>query len=223
MIRELEKSIITLNEVHKKFSQEFYQENNFDYNLRRMDVKLAFNERVFSLKFLNYIEAYITKLSDYTAVNDQLDSISALNLGDFRTRIKQKDSVLNKLVAYRDQKEKVNGGLIMQKCLNDLFGARLVISDFDYNDKKMLQCVKRLSDDLPLMRFYFRNKEGYKGLHIYFKNKNNHYFPWELQLWNADDEKNNEFAHKKHKSKRAYISWPQKYQESQTLILRRKA
>ena len=54
-------------------------------------------------------------------------------------------------------------------------------------------------DELNLKNWYLRNKEGYKGLHIDFKNKNNFYFPWELQIWDEKDIKYNIQNHEKFK------------------------
>lgn len=48
-------------------------------------------------------------------------------------------------------------------------------------------------------------KEGnYKAIHVYF-NKDNYAFPWELQIWNKQDEENNLESHKKYKQD--YIKW----------------
>lgn len=223
-LNELKEKITILNDVHKTFSEEFYNDFNGDYNLRKMKVREAFEERFYNLSFLDYIENYITNLAAYTSINTVLDGLASNNLGEFRSRIKQKDSILNKLNDYHNRKEKiVEGDLIVQKCLNDLFGCRFIIPNFDYENDLMLKLLCELKEDLPLMHFYYRNRNGYKGLHIYFKNANNHYFPWELQLWNSEDEESNERAHKIHKSKREYISWPKMYEQSERLNLRRKA
>lgn len=32
---------------------------------------------------------------------------------------------------------------------------------------------------------------GYIGIHIYFKNSSNFYYPWELQVWDEKDAKAN--------------------------------
>lgn len=225
-IKKLRDSIICINNIHKEFSDFFYSkyQSSFPhFNLRKMDVSSAFDKQhIFSLDFLDYVDLYITILNTFMATNEDLDRLSASSLGTFRTRVKMRDSVLNKLMYYTKVKEEAVGGLKMFKCLNDLFGLRFIIDSFDYEDDKMLKCVEDLKKRLPLMRAYYRDKEGYHGYHIYFKNKNNLYFPWELQLWSTRDMYTNNLAHEKHKSKREYISWPKKYKESQNLDLRRK-
>ncbi|MGU5731114.1 hypothetical protein ACV1DR_19710 [Aeromonas jandaei] len=44
-----------------------------------------------------------------------------------------------------------------------------------------------------------RDKAGYRGLHVYFKNKSNYFFPWELQIWDAADIQSNIDNHEKFK------------------------
>jgi hypothetical protein len=69
--------------------------------------------------------------------------------------------------------------------MNDIFGARMVLSKEDIDEiQDMLYEWQEL---FGLKNWYFRNKDDYKGLHIYFKNKSNFYFPWELQLWDEGD------------------------------------
>jgi hypothetical protein len=66
-----------------------------------------------------------------------------------------------------------------------------------------IDAVMNLLDDwqegLGLKNWYLRDKESYRGLHIYFKNKSNFYFPWELQIWDHKDLQNNIRNHEKFK------------------------
>ena len=50
-----------------------------------------------------------------------------------------------------------------------------------------------------LKNWYLRDKDGYVGIHIYFKNKSNFYYPWELQLWDKKDVDSNIASHIKYK------------------------
>jgi hypothetical protein len=54
-------------------------------------------------------------------------------------------------------------------------------------------------DEFGLKNWYLRDKEGYRGLHIYFKNKSNVFFPWELQIWDAVDVQSNISNHERFK------------------------
>ncbi len=53
--------------------------------------------------------------------------------------------------------------------------------------------------ELNLKNWYLRDKDGYRGLHVYFKNKTNFYFPWELQIWDAEDVQSNIQNHEQFK------------------------
>ncbi|GAB2577697.1 hypothetical protein GCM10026986_02590 [Nitrincola alkalisediminis] len=51
-----------------------------------------------------------------------------------------------------------------------------------------------------MKNWYLRDREGgYRGLHVYFKNKSNFYFPWELQIWDEADVGSNIVNHEKFK------------------------
>lgn len=56
-----------------------------------------------------------------------------------------------------------------------------------------------LNDIYGLKNWYLRDKDGYVGIHIYFKNKSNFYYPWELQLWDKKDVDSNIASHIKYK------------------------
>ncbi|HEN4525682.1 TPA: GTP pyrophosphokinase, partial [Streptococcus agalactiae] len=47
-----------------------------------------------------------------------------------------------------------------------------------------------------LKNWYLRDKDNYTGIHVYFKNKSNHYYPWELQIWDEKDVDQNIESHK---------------------------
>lgn len=46
-----------------------------------------------------------------------------------------------------------------------------------------------------LKNWYLRDQDGYIGIHIYFKNASNFYYPWELQIWDEKDAENNIKSH----------------------------
>ena len=77
------------------------------------------------------------------------------------------------------------------------------------NNLEQDESIKNIID-----RMYMRNEDDYVGLHIYFKNGNNKFFPWELQIWSVNNLKSNEISHKNHKEKRKYISIPKDYYQA---------
>lgn len=215
-----------ISELHSSFSRDFYSEVSSNYNLKKMSIDDAFDGNLYSLDFLDYLDRYVTKINFFTSLDTAVEELGETSFADFRTRVKQKDSVLNKLLYYRSTKESENGPLPIQKCLNDLFGLRFIIPEFDYEDPCMLRAFRALSNDHVIWRSYYRNKEKYHGYHVYFRSDSNKFLPWELQLWSNKDADANEEAHKEHKSKRAYISWPEEYKKSEkakSLKLRRNA
>lgn len=70
-----------------------------------------------------------------------------------------------------------------------------------------------LNDIYGLKNWYLRDKDGYVGIHIYFKNKSNFYYPWELQLWDKKDVDSNIASHIKYK--RGFVE--QTFQEEMTI------
>lgn len=206
---KLNNAIEQINILHKTVSENFFDKNAI--NLRRMCVKdfVSSDPGKISEEFLDYIEKYYGILNS-TLIMSDFDS--DYSNWDARIRIKQKESVQNKLYYYLFHHNK--GEIPVQKCLNDLLGFRLIIEDFSHDStdtKSFLQSVKK---DLHLMKCYTRDKDGYLGTHIYFKNSKNIYFPWELQVWNTSDAKKNEIAHSEHKAKRNYINWPKQYKDA---------
>lgn len=201
----LENAICDINKLHKEISREYLIDNSF--NLRKIRVKdVVENSSKISKEFLDYIDKY------YAGLNAALISSNFeydYSEWDARIRIKQKESVINKLHYYFCNH--VNGKTSIQKCLNDLLGFRLIIDDFNFNSLDIQNFFEDIKCEQNLMKWYTRDKEGYKGTHIYFKNVSNFYFPWELQIWNTAYARSNEISHELHKAKRNYIMWPEQY------------
>lgn len=114
------------------------------------------------------------------------------------TRVKNKNSVTYKIENYCKNHE--NGNVPINKCINDLFGVRFIskenltyeqISEYISNKFSDLKCINAIRQD-------------YKAIHIYFK-KDNFSFPWELQIWNEENELSNIEAHEKYKQD--YVRW----------------
>ena len=206
----LEDAVRDINELHKNFANVFYDSfYSSKFNLKNVTINNVLFEQKFNSSFLEYLDIYHRELNNYIWIKS--DFSEKFLFWDARIRVKQKDSIYNELIFYGEKVER--GRIPIQKCLNDLLGFRLIIDDFDCTDKSYKNLLASLKTDLNLMKCYDRNVDGYKGSHIYFKNKNNFYYPWELQLWNSSDAKLNEKSHKGHKSKRDYLNWPKKYKE----------
>lgn len=202
----LRKSIFDINELHKTISEDHF--SNTSYNLRNMSVKDVVISNKVSSEFLEYIDEYYEKLNLVIAYSDfDVDYKD----WDGRIRLKQKESIQNKLLYYYSNHE--DGRIAIQKCLNDLLGFRLILDEFHSTSEEFKMFMEEVKTNIQLMRWYNRDRDGYIATHIYFKNMNNKYFPWELQLWNTENAISNEISHAEHKAKREYIIWPKKYKE----------
>ena len=81
--------------------------------------------------------------------------------------------------------------------MNDIFGARIILTAAEIDG--VMNLLDDWQDELSLKNWYLRDKAGYRGLHVYFKNRSNFYFPWELQIWDVADMHNNIENHEKFK------------------------
>ena len=64
------------------------------------------------------------------------------------------------------------------------------------------EVMNRLDDwkeEYGLKNWYLKDTEDYTGIHVYFKNRSNFYYPWELQIWDKGDISRNIESHKRHK------------------------
>lgn len=208
MFYDLMHLINEIGRLHQQFSKDFFVKCEA-YNLKQSRVDNVIFAETYDEKFISLVEEYIENISEWVIY---LVFESENPLLDTRFRVKNRGSSLNKLTYYRHGK--VNPSIPLQKCMNDLLGFRIIIAqDFDYRELlNQIQISERL--ETSLFRPYVRTDEEYQGIHIYFKNDNNKYFPWELQIWKKSDTDLNEKAHRTHKEKRKYMSWAEMYEGS---------
>lgn len=195
MLEELEKLIKFIQTEYIQFSKKW---QNSDYytkiNLKNNLISdLAENEEILNAVF-NYREFInennIQLLMDFKQFNTENAKVNI--------RTKAKNSIEYKIKNYIENHE--NGKVPINKCLNDLFGIRII-------------CTEKIEKDqiAELIKFKFKNlkyidssKKNYKATHIYFR-QGNFNFQWELQIWNKEDEINNINSHEKYKQD--YIKW----------------
>ncbi|MBQ5995465.1 MAG: hypothetical protein IJL63_06390 [Clostridia bacterium] len=123
------------------------------------------------------------------------------------SRVKSQNSIEAKIQGYRSTEGHEYGKVPIIKCLNDLFGVRIILKTpltFEeiygfISDKygKKYKCIDS-------------SKYEYKATHLYLK-KDNTTFPWELQIWNDCDRASNFASHKKYKQ--AYTNWEKENKE----------
>jgi len=179
-IAQVKQLISEINRLHHAFSTDYFETGKIEkINLSR------------TIRHVPATHIYTYRLTLHECINDYLMA-AEIDIKYFY-RVKTRESIDDKMARFssRDDQYPVNNWL------NDIFGARIILS------AEEIQSVMDLLDDwqeaLSLKNWYLRDKEGYRGLHIYFKNKCNFYFPWELQIWDAADLQTNIQNHEKFK------------------------
>lgn len=167
-------------------------------NLKRTKICDIYNQDIgLDKEFENIMDSYMENLDDlYFEILENVSTIFE-NYPDlkFHIRIKMKESILGKI---RNKNCSQNGTFPLKDCLNDLIACRIIDSNYkanEYNIKNTLENLKKNEYNIKNMD---RDNKGYKAHHIYFK-YNNNTFPFEIQIWNGDDESNNIKLHKAHK------------------------
>lgn len=209
--KQLTSVICDIKSLHEMVSRDFEFKDTVP-NLASKQVKdYVFRElKTLDSGFLILIKQYLGLASNTIINNDMEFRYSDLEI---RSRVKQYESIVNKLLYYTVDLEQ-QGSVSVNKCLNDLLGFRIHLPGFDHANNNIVEICKELHSSYSY-KIVGRNssKEDYRATHVYFYG-NNRFFPWELQIWNSSDSQTNEESHKMHKSKRAYIDWPQLYIKS---------
>lgn len=168
-LEKTERLIREINLIHAKYSQDYFETGKVEkLNLSRT-LKNVPVEHILSYR-LNLHEA----INDYLLFADTKDIT-------FYYRVKTSESIEAKITRYlvRDNQYPVNN------ILNDIFGARIVLPSEDIGI--ILEKLDSFKEKYGLKNWYLRDVDGYIGIHVYFKNASNFYYPWELQIWDERD------------------------------------
>jgi ppGpp synthetase/RelA/SpoT-type nucleotidyltranferase len=189
---------------HLNFSEHFYQSEFLaDKHLRNLNKSSdtqVLNDDFFIQIFLpNYHKSLINYGMDKDLLKMNF-KLNRLNLGRIRYRVKDPETIIQKLQQYSAREQKMNT-LPVSKCLNDLQGVRLIMPNITLNKGLIEKLLHSCHEQGLLKRFYYRDRDGYKSFQCYFQ-CNSHYLPWELQIWDLADEHSNNLAHIKHEQAR---------------------
>lgn len=171
------------------------------FNLKKSVSSVVVNNRI-DREFQELIVSYKARLNRNIS---QVSSIRHQFIG-IRWRIKQAESISEKLLYYMSENHEF-GRIPLNKCLNDFLGFRILVNNLE----AVFDALQNDNRVTNIAKLYLRTDGDYKGIHLYFKNGNNRFFPWELQIWDPEQSRLNELSHKEHKQKRQYISLPQHY------------
>jgi ppGpp synthetase/RelA/SpoT-type nucleotidyltranferase len=114
----------------------------------------------------------------------------------FNYRIKLEDSIETKIWSYVRRGQ----SFAVRKSLNDIVGGRIIMSGLRAHEDDWLQRFKQ-SQEQEIVRPYIRDDAGYHALHLYIQGGNK-YLPWEIQIWDQEDRRNNFVAHDAHEQRK---------------------
>jgi len=179
-INQTKQLISEINRLHCTFSNDYFEMSKIDkINLSK------------TIQHIPVSHIYTYRLTLHESINDYLMGAD-IEIKYFY-RVKTRESIDDKIERFSSREDQYP----VNNWLNDIFGARIVLTSSEI--ETMMNLLDEWQEELSLKNWYFRQKEGYRGVHIYFKNKSNFYFPWELQVWDLDDVQNNIKNHEKFK------------------------
>lgn len=179
-IDQTKQLISEINRLHRAFSNDYFETGKIKkINLSR------------TLQQVPVPHIYTYRLTLHESINDYLMTAD-IDIKYFY-RVKTRESIDDKIERFsiREDQYPVNNWL------NDIFGARIILTEDEIS--AVMTLLDDWQDEFGLKNWYLRTKDAYRGLHVYFKNKNNFYFPWELQIWDAENIHKNIKSHEKFK------------------------
>lgn len=170
----------------------------------KMNMRMLVKDFILDSKYLNYVFKYRSFINSFAV--DIANDLNNLNLSNLvKSRVKVLNSIQYKIENYNENHE--NGNVPLNKCLNDLFGIRMISNiDLDFEEIKRV-----IESKFPKLRCIIAERGDYYALHIYFKRGNRYRFRWELQVWNKSDEIVNDNSHAKYKQ--GYTKWENEVKE----------
>jgi len=173
MLEKVERLISEVNQIHRSYAVDYFdtgklEKVNLSRTIEKINVEHVLDYRTFLQESINY---YLMQAN--------------LSGVEYFYRVKTSESINNKIERYSGNPVQYP----VNAWLSDIFGCRMVLSAED------IEAIEDVIDDwsslYSVTDWYKVEKDGYRGFHICFKNKNNFYFPWELQIWDEADVENN--------------------------------
>lgn len=200
----LKKLIGFIEENYISITNEWNKINVDKINLKKNCVyKIDSDGRIY-VEINNYINFLNDNSIEFQMELDEFKSKYNCNI---RSRIKAQNSVESKIQGYRKSQSHECGKTPINKCLNDLFGIRIIFNNpITYED--ISSFIEKEFDNK--YKCIDSSKGTYKATHIYFK-QDNYSFNWELQIWNSCDNDANIKSHKEYKQ--GYTTWEKENKE----------
>lgn len=194
---ELRDFIGSVQSVYTDVTDKWLRECVDRFNLKKILVSEIHEDTPVYSHILRYHE-YLSSFSTHFTL--RLNAEPKI-LSSTAARVKARNSLDYKIQSYRTERHEF-GKVPILKCLNDLFGARIILA----GTMTFEQIQEFVSETFPNegYRCIDSSKKEYRAVHLYFR-AGNYAFPWELQIWNSCDARSNLLSHKKYKQ--GYAVW----------------
>ncbi|MCL2016692.1 MAG: hypothetical protein FWG68_10655 [Defluviitaleaceae bacterium] len=177
---QVKEIISEINRIHSEYSMDYFETGRVQkINLSRTIANVP-NTHIYSYR-----------LHLHESINDYLIKAN-INIRYFY-RVKTRESIDRKIANFSTNTDQYP----VNNWLNDIFGARIILDTEEVPE--IVALLDGWREEFGLKNWYLRDKDGYKGLHVYFKNKSNFFFPWELQIWDKADIDSNIKSHELYK------------------------
>ena len=179
-ISQVKQLVNEINRLHLAFSNDYFETGRIEkINLSR------------TIQHVPAPHIYTYRLTLHESINDYLMTAD-IEIKYFY-RVKTRESIEDKIARFSNREDHYP----VNNWLNDVFFFFIILSADEI--KSVMDLLDDWQEEVGLKNWYLRDRQGYRGLHVYFKNKNNFYFPWELQIWDVEDIQSNIKNHEKFK------------------------
>lgn len=191
--------------ILKKYSDYCYKwlGTSSGINLKRLMIKDIYTpngtvNNILDNDFQEYMYSFLDGLDDL-----YLDTIFCINIelpdinkkAKINGRTKCIPSITDKIIR---KVTNDNGEYAVNKYLNDLLGFRIIDPFYKENIDNVHSLLESYKVNGISVSHKFRENNGYKGYHVYFK-VSNKTFPIEIQIWDKSDEQSNIQLHNVYK------------------------
>ena len=197
---ELKNLIDYIQMVYAEVTSEWWHAESVKINLKKSQVSDIDADGTIYKSIMEYVQLLNERSADITL---RLSSVCSCQV---TARVKAQNSIEYKIQNYKTDRHEF-GKVPINKCVNDLFGVRIILESLLTFEEIRAFIEKTYPDKY---RCIDSSKLDYKAVHLYFR-ENNQSFPWELQIWNRCDVESNFASHKKYKQE--YTTWEKESRE----------
>lgn len=148
MLEKVERLISEINRIHLVYSQDYFETGKVE----KINLKHTFS-KVPVQAILDY------RLNLHESINDYLMKADVKDI-PYVYRVKTSESILDKIERFSKRQD----GYPVNSILNDIFGARIILSSEDIS--QVMEQLDEWKDKFDLKNWYLRDKDNYTGIHV---------------------------------------------------------